>query len=63
MPRWMDAGRVTFKYGLGDEFIGVLKTIHQLGLDRPSRSTSAGSPSRRATSLPPASPIPPHSAT
>ena len=33
MPRWVDAKRVTFKYGLGDEFIGVLKTIHMLGLD------------------------------
>jgi len=33
MPRWIDAKRVTFKYGLGDEFIGVLKTIHMLGLD------------------------------
>lgn len=34
MPRWLDARRVTFKYGLGDEFIGVLKTLHALGLDR-----------------------------
>ncbi|MEJ3404282.1 saccharopine dehydrogenase C-terminal domain-containing protein [Rathayibacter sp. YIM 133350] len=33
MPRWIDAKRVTFKYGLGDEFIGVLKTLHLLGLD------------------------------
>ena len=33
VPRWVDARRVTFKYGLGDEFIGVLKTLHQLGLD------------------------------
>ena len=33
MPRWVDARRATFKYGLGDEFIGVLKTIHLLGLD------------------------------
>jgi saccharopine dehydrogenase-like NADP-dependent oxidoreductase len=24
---------VTFKYGLGEEFIGVLKTLHKLGLD------------------------------
>jgi saccharopine dehydrogenase-like NADP-dependent oxidoreductase len=24
---------VTFKYGLGQEFIGVLKTLHKLGLD------------------------------
>ncbi len=34
MPRWVDAKRVTFKYGLGDEFIGVLKTLHALGLDK-----------------------------
>jgi saccharopine dehydrogenase (NAD+, L-lysine forming) len=33
MPRWIDARRVTFKYGLGAEFIGVLKTLHMLGLD------------------------------
>jgi saccharopine dehydrogenase-like NADP-dependent oxidoreductase len=34
MPRWVDAKRVTFKYGLGNEFIEVLKTLHKLGLDR-----------------------------
>ena len=34
IPRWVNARRVTFKYGLGDEFIGVLKTLHMLGLDR-----------------------------
>ena len=34
MPRWLSAGRVTFKYGLGSEFIGVLQTLHKLGLDR-----------------------------
>jgi len=33
IPRWIDCGRVTFKYGLGDEFIDVLKTLHKLGLD------------------------------
>ena len=33
IPRWIEAGLVTFKYGLGDEFIGVLKTLHKLGLD------------------------------
>jgi saccharopine dehydrogenase (NAD+, L-lysine-forming) len=33
MPRWIEAQRVTFKYGLGAEFIGVLRTLHQLGLD------------------------------
>ncbi|WP_327086731.1 saccharopine dehydrogenase NADP-binding domain-containing protein [Nonomuraea sp. NBC_01738] len=33
VPRWIDAKRVTFKYGLGEEFIGVLKTLRKLGLD------------------------------
>ncbi|HZB67431.1 MAG TPA: saccharopine dehydrogenase C-terminal domain-containing protein [Ornithinibacter sp.] len=34
MPRWLDAERVTFKYGLGEEMIGILRTLHTLGLDR-----------------------------
>ena len=33
MPRWIDCNRVTFKYGLGEEFIDVLQTLHKLGLD------------------------------
>jgi saccharopine dehydrogenase (NAD+, L-lysine-forming) len=33
MPRWVQAQRVTFKYGLGSEFISVLRTLHKLGLD------------------------------
>jgi len=33
IPRWIDCNRVTFKYGLGDEFIDVLRTLHKLGLD------------------------------
>ncbi len=33
VPRWIKCKRVTFKYGLGDEFIEVLKTLHKLGLD------------------------------
>src|SRR5450830_670455 len=33
MPRWVDARKVTFKYGLGEEFISVLRTLHTLGLD------------------------------
>ncbi|MFC4020472.1 saccharopine dehydrogenase family protein [Micromonospora sp. GCM10011542] len=33
IPRWVKAKRVTFKYGLGDEFIEVLRTLHKLGLD------------------------------
>jgi saccharopine dehydrogenase-like NADP-dependent oxidoreductase len=34
VPRWVDCGRVTFKYGLGDEFINVLEVLHKTGLDR-----------------------------
>src|SRR5829696_1223487 len=34
MPRWVDCKRATFKYGLGDEFINILKVLHTLGLDR-----------------------------
>jgi saccharopine dehydrogenase (NAD+, L-lysine-forming) len=33
IPRWIDCERVTFKYGLGQEFIDVLSTLHKLGLD------------------------------
>ena len=33
VPRWVECRRVTFKYGLGDEFIDVLQTLHKLGLD------------------------------
>ena len=33
VPRWVECNRVTFKYGLGEEFIGILKTLHKLGLD------------------------------
>jgi saccharopine dehydrogenase (NAD+, L-lysine forming) len=34
VPRWVDARRVTFKYGLGAEFIDVLRVLHKVGLDR-----------------------------
>ncbi len=33
IPRWVSTQRVTFKYGLGEEFIDVLRTLHKLGLD------------------------------
>jgi saccharopine dehydrogenase (NAD+, L-lysine-forming) len=33
IPRHVACRRVTFKYGLGEEFIGVLRTLHKLGLD------------------------------
>jgi saccharopine dehydrogenase-like NADP-dependent oxidoreductase len=42
IPRWVDARRVTFKYGLGNEFIEVLKTLHKLGLDRTQPVRAAG---------------------
>jgi saccharopine dehydrogenase (NAD+, L-lysine forming) len=42
VPRWVKANRVTFKYGLGDEFIGVLKTLHKLGLDRTGKVRVGG---------------------
>jgi saccharopine dehydrogenase (NAD+, L-lysine forming) len=34
VPRWLRPRRVTFKYGLGADFIGVLQTLHRVGLDR-----------------------------
>lgn len=37
IPRQIDARKVTFKYGLGAEFIDVLRTIHKLGMDRTDR--------------------------
>jgi saccharopine dehydrogenase-like NADP-dependent oxidoreductase len=42
IPRWIDAGRVTFKYGLGDEFLDVLTTLHMLGLDSTKPVTVRG---------------------
>lgn len=42
VPRWIDCNRVTFKYGLGDEFIEVLRTLHKLGLDRTEPVTVKG---------------------
>ncbi len=46
MPRWVDCKRATFKYGLGDEFITILKVLHTLGLDSTEKvrvpSTSSG---------------------
>jgi saccharopine dehydrogenase-like NADP-dependent oxidoreductase len=42
IPRWVKARRVTFKYGLGDEFIDVLKTLHKLGLDRTGKVRVGG---------------------
>jgi saccharopine dehydrogenase-like NADP-dependent oxidoreductase len=43
IPRWVDVNRATFKYGLGEEFIDVLKTLHKLGLDRTEKVRVGGS--------------------
>jgi saccharopine dehydrogenase (NAD+, L-lysine forming) len=32
IPQWIDCRRVTFKYGLGAEFIEFLRTLHKAGL-------------------------------
>ncbi len=42
VPRWLKAKRVTFKYGLGEKFIQVLKTLHMLGLDRKEKINVKG---------------------
>jgi saccharopine dehydrogenase-like NADP-dependent oxidoreductase len=42
MPRWVKCRRATFKYGLGEEFIDVLKTLHKLGLDRTEKVSVGG---------------------
>jgi saccharopine dehydrogenase (NAD+, L-lysine-forming) len=42
IPRWVDVKRATFKYGLGNEFIDVLKTLHKLGLDKTDKVTVGG---------------------
>jgi saccharopine dehydrogenase-like NADP-dependent oxidoreductase len=42
IPRWVDCRRVTFKYGLGEEFIDVLRTLHKLGLDSTEPVTVGG---------------------
>jgi saccharopine dehydrogenase-like NADP-dependent oxidoreductase len=42
VPRWIDARRVTFKYGLGEEFVNTLRTLHLLGLDRTGPVTVPG---------------------
>ena len=47
IPRWVQCERVTFKYGLGQEFIDVLRTLHKLGLDSTepvSVRTAGGTP-------------------
>ncbi len=36
-PRYLKCKRVTFKYGLGDEFIAYLKMLHAIGLDNKNK--------------------------
>ena len=42
IPRWVKAKRVTFKYGLGNEFINVLQVLHMIGLDRTEKIRVGG---------------------
>ncbi|MFE3325756.1 saccharopine dehydrogenase C-terminal domain-containing protein [Streptomyces sp. NPDC059176] len=48
IPRWVEAERVTFKYGLGSDFINTLQVLHQVGLDKtdPVTVRSEGGPVR-----------------
>jgi len=63
VPREIDCRRVTFKYGLGAEFIDVLQTLHKLGLDSTDPCGCVGWTWRRVTSSRPRCPIPRRSAT
>ena len=42
IPRVIDCRRVTFKYGLGTEFVTVLKWLHELGLDSKVKIRAGG---------------------
>ena len=42
VPRWIETRRATFKYALGADFIGKLRTIHALGMDRTDRVSVKG---------------------
>ncbi len=42
IPRVLDARRVTFKFALGEEFIGALKVLHAISLDRTDPITVDG---------------------
>jgi saccharopine dehydrogenase-like NADP-dependent oxidoreductase len=55
VPREIDCRRVTFKYGLGAEFIGVLQTLHKLGLDstEPVSVRSAGGGQKTSVAVAP----------
>ena len=53
MPRWLDVGRVTFKYGLGDEFIDVLRDAAHA---RPRQHPAGDGPRRRGVARATSSP-------
>jgi saccharopine dehydrogenase-like NADP-dependent oxidoreductase len=42
IPRVIDCRRVTFKYGLGADFVAVLKWLHELGLDSKEKIVVGG---------------------
>jgi len=42
IPRVIDCRRVTFKYGLGADFVAVLRWLHQLGLDSKEKLSVGG---------------------
>lgn len=46
IPRVLDARRVTFKFALGEQFIGALKVLHAIGLDRTDPIMVDGHPVR-----------------
>src|SRR3712207_1427631 len=51
IPREVACNRVTFKYGLGEEFIGVLRTLAMLGLDSTEPVRVRGVEDRKSTRL------------
>ena len=58
IPKYVDCRRVSFKYGLGDEFIDVLQMLAQdRARRRPRRCACAASRCRPATSSPRCCPI------
>ncbi len=63
IPRWIDVERVTFKYGLGDDFINVLKTLQKLDLVSTDPVEVRGVKVSPRDVVAAASPIPPSSAT
>ncbi len=63
MPRWVEADRVTFKYGLGEEFINVLRVLHKIGLDAVEKVQVDGVEVSPGTWWQPACPTRPRSET